>query len=249
LSAEIDAHLDALAVLVGEAPGVLDDALARPGPIPLPPSIVAVDDPAAMLRRRSDIRAAERRLAAQTAGIGIAEAARLPRLTLLDVIGIGGTGGGDLAGLDDVVSLGAPTLQWSVADFGRGAAGLDQAMAKRDEADALYHGAVLAALQDAEGALSRFSAARQAVAVQARANESSGRVANLTQQKFRAGQASLIEALSAERLHLVAENALSASTADLTIKYIALQKALALGWGNAGQAEERVNLEKFDLTQ
>ncbi len=232
LQAQIDASLDALAVLAGEAPGALDDVLAGSGPIPLPPAVVAVDDPEAMLRRRPDIRAAERRLAAATAGVGVAEAARLPRLTLLGVIGIGGT----LTGLDNAVSLAAPSLQWNIADFGRGAAGVGQAESRRDEAEAVYRGAVLAALQDAEGALSRFGAARATVAVQARANESAAHAAGLTQQRFRAGRVSRIEALGAERQRLGAMDALSTSMANLTIEYVALQKALALGWSTSDNA-------------
>src|SRR3546814_16229460 len=68
--------------------------------VPLPPAQVAVGDPAALLRRRPDIRAAERRFAAATARIGVAEAARFPSLSFMGLIGIGGTDPGDLVDLD-----------------------------------------------------------------------------------------------------------------------------------------------------
>jgi outer membrane protein TolC len=229
LNAEVEARLDALAVLAGAAPGRLDAALAQSGPTLLPPASVSVGDPAAMLRRRPDVRAAERRLAAETAGIGVATAARFPRVTLLGVVGVGGTRSSDLTRLDDFITVGAPTLQWNMQDFGRSAAGVQQAEARRDEAGAQYQAAVLAALQDAEGALSRFRAARSNVATLARASASARWTADLVAQRYRAGQVSKIEMLAAERERLSAEDALSTATAALTTEYIAIQKALAIG--------------------
>ncbi|MFY0045875.1 RND transporter, partial [Acinetobacter baumannii] len=64
--AEIEIYLNALAALAGEAPGSLDALLAEPRDVPLPPQSVAIGDPASLLRRRPDIRAAERNLAAAT---------------------------------------------------------------------------------------------------------------------------------------------------------------------------------------
>lgn len=230
LSAEIESYMNALAVLVGEAPGALDSILATPGTIPLPPASVAVGDPAELLQRRPDIRVAERTLAAQTAKIGVAEAARFPRLSFRGILGLGGTSISDLADLDSIAAIALPQLSWSFLDFGRNAAKVRQAEAARDEAEAQYRATVLAALQDAEDSLSRFGHRREEVAAAARIKASADRAALLTEQRFRAGTATMIDALDAERQRLSAEQNLAGTTAALTGDYVALQKSLGLGW-------------------
>lgn len=230
LSAEIDAYRNALAVLTGAAPGAVDALTEAPAAVPLPPAAVPVGDPAALLRRRPDIRAAERRLAAQTARIGVAEASRFPRLSFMGIIGLGGTHPAALTDLDSLSALAMPRLSWSFLDFGRGAARVRQAEGVRDEAEAQYRRTVLAALQDAEDALSRFGHQRETVAALARIKASADRAAALMQQRHRGGTATLVDALDTERQLLQAEQNLAAATASLTTDFIGLQKALGLGW-------------------
>ncbi|WP_296952898.1 efflux transporter outer membrane subunit [uncultured Massilia sp.] len=237
LGAQLDALRDELAVLVGQAPGAIDAALGTPAAgaaaVPLPPASVAVGDPAAMLRRRPDIRAAERTLAARNAQVGQAEAARFPRLTLLGMIGIGGTHLRDLTHLDDYTAVAAPQLSWNVLDFGRARAGVARAEGVREEAEAQYRLAVLGALRDAEDALSRFRQRRTTVATIARAKATADRAALLTGARRKAGTANLIDMLDAERQQLAAEQNLAQAQAALTGDFIALHKALGLGWDDA----------------
>src|SRR3546814_10738105 len=120
--------------------------LDGPGTVPLPPVEVAVGDPAAMLARRPDIRAAAQRLHAANAGIGVAEAARMPRVSLAGVVGLGGALKGDITSADNLWSVAGPTIQWNLADFGRGRAGVDQAVAGRDEARSEEHTSELQSL-------------------------------------------------------------------------------------------------------
>jgi NodT family efflux transporter outer membrane factor (OMF) lipoprotein len=235
LAAQLDAGRDALAVLAGAAPGALDAELAAGGPpgveaVPLPPASVPVGDPAGMLRRRPDLRAAERTLAARTAQVGQAEAARFPHLTLLGLIGIGGTHLSDLTHLDDYSAIAAPQLSWNVLDFGRNRARVDQAEGVRAEAEAQYHAAVLDALRDAEDALARFRQRRTTVATVARARAAAAQASMLMLARQRAGTASLIDVLDTERQLLAADENLAAARAALTTDFIALQKALGLGW-------------------
>ncbi|AMK25365.1 MULTISPECIES: efflux transporter outer membrane subunit [unclassified Sphingobium] len=230
LSAERDAYLNALATLAGEAPGALDAMLTAPAAVPLPPAEVAVGDPAALLKRRPDVRAAERQFAAATAKIGVAEAARFPSLSFMGLIGIGGTNPGDLVDLDQLAAIAMPRLSWSFLDFGRNAARVEQAKGAQDEAAAQYRQAVLTALRDSEDALSRFGARRLSVASAARSKASADRTAALMRQRFEAGAATRIQLLDAERQSLSAAQTLSQGTAAMTADYIALQKALGLGW-------------------
>jgi len=235
LGAEAEGYANALAVLTGQAPGALDAALIADAPIPLPPASVAIGDPASLLRRRPDIRAAERRLAESTARIGVAEAARFPHLNFLGILGIGGTDPTDLTRLDDFAALAAPMLQWTLLDFGRGEAQVTQAEGARDEALAQYRAAVLGALRDAEDALSRFRYRRQTIASLARAEQSTARTAGLMRQRYEAGTTTLIEVLEAERGHIDAQENLATAKASLTGDYVALHKALGLGWESTGR--------------
>jgi len=229
LQAELENYLNALAVLTGQEPGALDALLTPAAPVPLPPAQVAIGDPAALLQRRPDIRAAERQLAQRTAQVGVADAARFPRLNILGLVGLGGTRLSDI-GPDKLVGIAAPMLQWNFLDFGRNRARINQAEGQRDEAEAQYRGAVLRALQDAEDSLSRFGHRRETLASLMRSKASADRAADLMQQRYRAGTATLIDTLDAERQRVAAEQNLTAGTAGLTGDFVALQKALGLGW-------------------
>jgi NodT family efflux transporter outer membrane factor (OMF) lipoprotein len=230
LEADRDAYLDELAVLVGEEPGALDTALAIPAPLPMPPAMVAIGDPAALLQRRPDIRAAERTLAADTAKIGKAEAARFPRLSFMGLIGIGGTSLSALSHLDDFAAIAAPQLSWSFLDFGRNRARVTQAEGVRDEAEAQYRATVLGALRDAEGALSRFSNRRVVVATLARAKASADQATSLAEQRYAAGTITLTDLLDKKRQGIAAQESLIAAQAGLTGDFVSIQKALGLGW-------------------
>lgn len=233
LEADAEAYMNALAVLAGQQPGALDDLVKAPQALPLPPAEVAVGDPAALLQRRPDIRAAERRLASSTAKIGAAEAARFPRLSFMGLIGIGGSKPSALTDFDNISALAMPQLSWSFLDFGRNAARVDQAKGARDEAEASYRQTVLGALRDAEDALTRFGRRRETLAAQAQVKASADRAAALMQQRYRAGTATLIDTLDAERQRVAAEQNLAATAAQVSNDYIALQKALGLGWSPA----------------
>jgi len=237
LQAQLEAYRDELATLAGLAPGALDAQLNEPAPVPLPPAQVVVGDPAALLQRRPDIRAAERQLAARSAQVGQAEAARFPRLTLLGLIGIGGTHPSDLTHLDDFSAIAAPQLSWNFLDFGRNAARIEQAEGVRDEAEANYRVVVLGALRDAEGALSRFRQRRATVATIARAKAAADRAAVLMAARQKAGTASLIDVLDTERQQIAAEQNLAQAQAMLTDEFVALHKALGLGWTGSAPAD------------
>lgn len=230
LLGDIDAYLNQLAMLTGREPGALDAQLAAAAPIPLPPAQVAIGDPAALIAHRPDIRAAERMLAANTAAIGVSEAKRLPRLSFMGLLGLGGTQPGDVFDVDKLTALGAPMLSWSFLDFGRGAADVRKSEAQRDQAEAQYRKTVLAALQDAETSLSRFGKARLQLASLARVEQSSARSATLNQQRVEAGTSALIDQLDIERQRVSAEMALSQGKAALTNSYVTVQKSLGLGW-------------------
>ncbi|MPT49198.1 MAG: efflux transporter outer membrane subunit [Sphingobium sp.] len=230
LQAEQDAQRNALAVLTGQAPGALDDMLGTGGAIPLPPANVDIGDPAALIQRRPDIRAAERKYAAATAKIGVAEAARFPRLSFMGIIGMGGSQIDNVIDPDNLSAIALPRLTWNFLDFGRSAARVRQAEGARDEAAAQYNQAVLGALRDTEDSLTRYGAYRQALINVARTEASAERTVAIAQQRFNAGTVNRITFLEQERDLRTARQSLSEATARMTAGYIALQKALGLGW-------------------
>lgn len=219
---------DSLAVLTGAAPGTLDN-LAAAG-IPLPPAKVAVGDPAALLQRRPDVIEAERRLASSTAAIGVAEARRFPSVSLLGLIGIGGSSIGDVFDTSQLSAIAVPRLTWNFLDFGRTAAGVRGAKAARDAALADYRASVLAALQDAEASLARFGAARIALARAADSLREAREVARLEKLRAGAGTISRGQAVEAQVAEIDARLAEINSRADLTLAYVSVTKSLGLGW-------------------
>lgn len=229
--AEATVLIDQIAALTGQEPGTLDTLLPAATPIPLPPAKVAVGDPAGLLRSRPDIRRAERQLAAATADIGVKEAARFPRISFMGLLGLGGPDIGGVVDPASLVSVALPRLRWSLFDGGRSAADLRAAEAGRDEAAATYRQTVLAALQDAENALARFGAQRLGYARALEILDLSARAVGLADQRATAGTASRRDSLGTRRQMLDSELATASARADLTIGFIAVEKALGLGWG------------------
>jgi NodT family efflux transporter outer membrane factor (OMF) lipoprotein len=230
LDEQITESLDQLAVLTGREPGSLDAELSAARPLPNLPATVAVGNPAAMLRRRPDIRAAEFRLASQTAQIGEREADWFPKLTLFGDLGFSAASPGGLVRTDNLMAFGIPYLQWNALDFGRTRARVNQAKAGRDEAEAAYRSAVLEALRDADAALSRYGHQRKYVVNLRAVETSAAKASSLTEMRYRAGTSTALDWLDAERTRFSAEQDRVAGEAELIRDFVALQKSLGLGW-------------------
>ena len=230
LDAQIIESLDKLAVLTGNEPGALDSELATASPLPTLPEAVAVGDPAALLKRRPDIRAAEWHLVSSNAQIGEHVADWFPKLTLLGSLGYSAATPGHLVRSQNFLWVGAPLLQWNALDFGRTKAKVDQAKAGYEEAEAKYQSTVLDALRDANVALSRYGHQRDNVVSLRNVETSAARAAELTRQRYRAGTTSALDWLDAERTRFSAEQNRIAADAELIKDYVALQKSLGLGW-------------------
>jgi NodT family efflux transporter outer membrane factor (OMF) lipoprotein len=233
LDEQVTESLDQLAVLTGQAPGALDRELSAPAPLPVLPTDVPIDDPASMLRQRPDIRAAERRLAASNAQIGERTADLFPKVTMLGFVGSNAADPGHLTRKSSLTWLGVPFLQWDVFDFGRTRSSIRQAEASRDEATARYAQTVLAALQDANNALSRYGHQRESVARLQKIEASADRSATLMRQRYGAGASSLIDLLDTQRTQFSAQQSLVEGRADLLKDFVSLQKGLGLGWVQA----------------
>lgn len=228
--AEIVVLMDQIAVLTGKEPGALDAMLQAPSPVPLPPETVAVGDPALLLRSRPDVRAAERQLAAANADVGVQIANKFPKISFMGILGLGGQSIADVFEPGNIVGVALPQLKWSIFDGGRASRQVDAAKGAFAEAEAKYQQTVLGALQDAEGSLARFGAQRIAFARTVDAEQRGQKTVQLQKQRFAAGTAGRADTLNAERQAIQLAMAVAAARSDLTTAFVAVEKALGLGW-------------------
>jgi outer membrane protein TolC len=191
---------------------------------------IPIGDGQALIARRPDVREAERKLAADTARIGIATADLYPKISL------GGSGNffrnDQVRGGDSFTFALGPLLSWSFPSVLAGRTRIDQAEATTQASLATFDGAVLTALKEVEQALSSYAAedARNARLSEAQAHaEAAYRLAD---QRYRAGSIGLLDQLDAQRELISARSALATSTQQLGSLRVDLFKALGGGWSN-----------------
>lgn len=219
-----------LAVLTGQAPGALASLLDGPAAVPGAPPVDGVADPAALLRRRPDVRAAERRLAAATAAIGATTAELFPSVSFSGQVGWN-AGRADGLGRGAALSYGlGPSLRWNLFDSGRVRARIAQADARAQGALAAYEKVVLQALQDTDGALATLAHSREQLLAWGASANAARRAARLARLRFDAGAIDLLALLDAERQVLAAEEQLSLVETASATAAVALFKAFGGGW-------------------
>jgi NodT family efflux transporter outer membrane factor (OMF) lipoprotein len=219
-----------LAVLLGEAPGALAAELQEAHPIPLAPLGVAVGVPADVLRRRPDVRRAERVLAAENARIGVAEGELYPKLTLAGNIGVAAESASDLIDADSSTFGIGPLIRWNLFDAGRRRSHVEAQDARTEQARLRWEHAVLAALEETENAMTAFvrEHTRRDSLVEA---TKQGRLAvDLAQAQYREGISDFQAVLDSERALAEIEDELAQSDSAITTNLIALYKALGGGW-------------------
>lgn len=230
LRASIATTIYRLSVLTGRLPDALSSTLTTSQPLPALPQLNAIGSPDALLRRRPDIRSAERNLAGATARIGIAVGDLFPRVTFFGSVGYNAARVGDLGDPGtDTYSYG-PSISWAALDLGRVRARIDVAKAQTQSALAFYESTVLTALEETEGALVTYGHAQTRRATLEEAATASSRAANLARQRFEGGLASFLEVLDAERDTLSLQDSLAQSRTQTATSLIAVYKALGGGW-------------------
>ena len=228
-----------LGVLTGQAPGALRTALATPRAIPKGPTTVGVGIPADALRRRPDVRSAERALAAATAQIGVAKARLYPALAITGNINTNATSLGDL-GSAITGGLFAGLTQ-AIFNGGRLRSQVRSNEAAADAAFANYKGSVLTALEDIENAIVALDAARRRETQFAIAYDAANASAILSRSQYRSGLTDFTTLNQQEAALLSAQNGLTQARADQATALIALYDALGGGWNPdvVPQAPER----------
>jgi NodT family efflux transporter outer membrane factor (OMF) lipoprotein len=230
LRSGLNAALNRLAILLGETPGSLHDELQEHQPIPVPPLTVAVGVPAEALRRRPDIRSAERNLAAQTARIGVATADLYPKFSLSGSIGLESLEFHDL--MEDAShtwKLG-PRFSWNIFDAGAIRRNIEVQSALQEQALIQYESSILTALEEVENALVAYYEEQNRRNALEKATEAALSAAQLSQEQYKAGLVDFSDVLDAQRSLLSFEDQLAESNGKVTSNLMQLYKALGGGW-------------------
>lgn len=233
LIAQRQSALYRLATLTGELPADFPRELAQCHIAPHVAGAIPVGDGAALLRRRPDIRQAERELHAATARIGVAIADRYPKITL----GLSAGSAGTLAGFgkSDTLSWSlGPLISWTLPDNGIADARIAQAEAGTRQAAARFDGVVLNALRETETALNQYARELDRRAALQGARDEAALVARQARRLYQGGKVGYLDALDAERALAANDAALAASEATLIDEQVQLFLALGGGWESAG---------------
>jgi outer membrane protein, multidrug efflux system len=228
-------NLHRLSVLLGQAPEALGPELEREAPIPSAPDRVVVGLPSELLLRRPDVRRAERRLASQTASIGVAVAQLYPRLSLTGAFGLDSLGSADLFKWDSRAWSLGPTIRWPIFAGGRISAQISVEEARQKQALAAYEQSVLVALEDVENALVAYLREGDRRRLLEAAVAADRKAVELAEDLYKKGLTSFIDVLDAQRALYIAQSELARSQAQVTLELVALYKALGGGWETKGR--------------
>lgn len=219
-----------LDLLLGLQPGMLADELNKDTAIPRLPSKVLVGLPSELLRRRPDIRRAERQLAAATAQIGAAMADLFPKFSLTDGGGLQSISAGNwFTSASRFWSIG-PTISWPIFDAGKIRANIEVRNAQQDQALNQYEKIVLAAFGDVETSLVNYSQEQARYRSLVNAVAANRRALEMANELYVRGLNSFLNVLDAERSVYSAENDMAQSEATMAANLVALYKALGGGW-------------------
>ena len=222
--------MNRLDVLLGVQPGTLAAEMQAPRQIPDVPNMSADDSPVEVLRRRPDVIAAERHLAASNARIGQTLSEYYPKISLAGVLGYESSLPRDLFKAATFQPQGVAGLRWRVFDFGKVSAEVAQAKGAKAEALAHYQKAVLHAAEEVEDAftsLVQLEAHRQELLVEVAALT---RARDASQDAYRGGVIALTDVLDADRQLLAAQDELAQTRADSARAAVGTFRALGGGW-------------------
>ncbi len=227
LEAEVSAAQDTIAVLLGQYPEDLKNALSSARGLPNIPPKVKPGLPLDLLKRRPDIREAERRLAGATARIGVATADLFPHLGVTGALGLQVPG---RSNADPSVRSAGPLAIWNFLDFGALDAIVDIADLRTREQFLSYRATVIRALSEVDQAMSRYGAERSRLDDLESALDASHDAVSLASQRYERGVTDFLNVLDAERQEYQLEDQYAVGQTATADSFVALYKALGGGW-------------------
>jgi outer membrane protein, multidrug efflux system len=226
----LEGAMNRIAVLLGEQPGTIHGELEKRAPIPVAPLKVAVGVPADLLRRRPDVRQAERELAAQTARIGVARADLYPKFSLSGSIGLEALSLSNLSSSGSWTLSGGPRITWAIFKAGAIRQNIEVRSALQEQALIQYEAVVLSALEEVENALVAYAEEQRRRDDLREATQAAQRAIALARLKYQAGLTDFNNVLDAERSLLSFQDQLAQSSGSVTSNLVRLYKALGGGW-------------------
>ena len=230
LHIELERQSNRLDVLLGVPPGANVLRLDRPGVDAVVPAISVATGSAELMRRRPDVIAAERRLAASSARIGVAEAARYPQLSLSALAGFQSLGAPGLFTSDSLQAQGGLGLRWRLFDFGRIDAEIARARGANAEALATYRQSMLRATEDVENAVTVLVQLEQQSRDLAHQVQAQQQARGNAEEAYKGGVSSLAEVLTEDRLLIAAQDQMAQVHADNARAAVGLFRAMGGGW-------------------
>ena len=233
LRADVRIRVHALGILLGAEPESLSGELTGTAPMLAAAPVVPAGLPSDLLRRRPDIRAAERQLAASTADIGVAVADLYPKFRLTGMAEFLSTSLASLLSRDSIQATGVGGVSFPLLDWGRRKATVGIRKEDREQAYLRYKNTVLGALRDVEDPLARIDAERRRNDALKRAVADAEATARSVDAQYRTGFVAQNAVLDAQVTVLSAREQLVASDAQLRQDTVALFKAIGGGWDQA----------------
>jgi NodT family efflux transporter outer membrane factor (OMF) lipoprotein len=230
LEASIRQTQNNLCILLGIPPRDLQDMLGAVQSIPTAPAQVAVGIPAELLRRRPDVRRAERELAAQSARIGIAKADLLPRFSLTGTISLAAEDFADLFEGDSFEAFGGPTVRWAILNYGRISSNIRVQSAAFQALVGDYENTVLRAQGEVENSIASFLGSRRQVDYLERSVGAAARAVELADLQYREGAADYTRVLNTQQFLVEQQDRLVATRGNVALSLTSLYKALGGGW-------------------
>jgi NodT family efflux transporter outer membrane factor (OMF) lipoprotein len=232
VEAEVHAAQAALGVLLGEYPESLVAELSQPELIPSMPAPIAPGAPIDLLKRRPDIREAERDLAAATERIGVATADLFPQVTLVGSIGAEGQGWGTTPSVGKHVWSFGPGAVWPVLDFGALDAEVDMAGLAAHESLANYRKTILNAVQQVDTSLDGFQAQEERLNDLGIAMVAADRAVELATQRYDRGLTDFLNVVDAERQLYTLQEEYAEAQVAAGDEFVVLYRSLGGGWEN-----------------
>ena len=230
LESSVKQTIHQLSVLLGRPPEALTDELSDPAAVPARPPTVPLGLPSDLLRRRPDVRRAERQLAEATAQIGVQVAELFPKFSLTGAAGLQSSTTAKLFTFDSRNWSVGPTVSWRIFDAGRIRANIRLQNARQEEALAVYEKTVLIALQDVENALVAYAREQDRYRLIEAEVQSDRQALKIANDLYGQGLGGFLDVLDSERSIYQAQDQLVQSDQALAANLIALYKALGGGW-------------------
>jgi outer membrane protein, multidrug efflux system len=229
LEAAIKVGIHRLSILQGKKPSELESRLISPTNAPKHSGTINIGAPADLLRKRPDIKSAERELASHTAQIGVALGELFPKVSIQGSIGVEAPTISNLTSSSETFRFG-PAITWTPFDLGKLRSRVTSTEERTLEALLNYEQVVLSALEEVENSLVNYTAERTKLIHLKKALESANSALEIARNQYEEGVLDFISVLQSQEIVFRAESNYAASEQKLNIALVGIYKALGGGW-------------------